>query len=160
MYVIVIGAGKIGFYLTRELLAASHEVTLIERDALVSATAAEEFGSILITSDGTEPTVLSEAGAERCDILISTTGQDATNLTACQVAKYSLNVPKTMAVVTDPDHVPLFRSLGVDVTISTTELILSHVEEEITGGPFVHVLPLRGAASGIVSMRVPSGSLL
>ena len=142
MYVIVVGAGKIGFYLTRELLAASHEVALIERDAYVSANAAEEFGSILITSDGTEPTVLGEAGVERCDILISTTGQDATNLTACQVAKYSFNVPKTMAVVTDPDHVPLFRALGVDVTISTTELILSHVEEELTGGPFVHVLPL------------------
>ena len=158
MYVIVVGAGKIGYYLTRELLSASHEVTLIERDSRVSESAAEEFGSILVTSDGTEPTVLKEAGATRCDILIATTGQDATNLTACQVAQYAFNVPKTMAVVTDPDHVPLFRALGVDVTISTTELILSHVEEEMTGGPLVHVLPLRSATNGIVSIRVPEGS--
>ena len=158
MYVIVVGAGKIGFYLTRELLSASHEVALIERDVLVSAVAAEEFGSIVITSDGTEPTVLGEAGAERCDILISTTGQDATNLTACQVARYSFKVPKTMAVVTDPDHVPLFRALGVDVTISTTELILSHVEEELTGGPSYtccRSAARRAASSPCVCRAVP-----
>ena len=158
MYVIVVGAGKIGFYLTRALLSASHEVTLIERDAHISAAAAEEFGSIVITSDGTEPSVLEEAGANRCDILISTSGRDATNLTACQVAKYSFNAPRTVAVVTDPDHVPLFRELGVDVTISTTELILSHLEEELTGGPFVHVLPMQGGSKGIVVIRAPYGS--
>ena len=158
MYVIVVGAGKIGFYLTRELLSAGHEVALIERNARVSDTAVEEFGSIVITSDGTEPAVLEEAGAKRSDILISTTGSDATNLVACQVAKYSFKTPKTMAVVTDPDHVPLFRSLGVDVTISTTELILSHVQEEMIGGPLVHILPLRSATNGIVSIRVPEDS--
>ncbi len=158
MYVIVVGAGKIGFYLTRALLSANHEVTLIDRDAHVSEVATEEFGSIVITSDGTEPAVLYDAGAARCDIFISTTGSDATNLVACQVAKYSFNAPKTMAVVTDPDHVPLFRQLRVDVTISTTDLILSHVQEELAGGPFVHVLPLKSATNGIVVVRVPRGS--
>ena len=158
MYVIVIGAGKIGFYLTRALLSANHEVTLIERDAIAGAAAAEEFGSIVVTSDGTEPAVLEEAGAKRCDVLISTSGRDATNLTACQVAKHSFDVPRVVAVVTDPDHVPLFRELGVDVTISTTELILSHVEEELTGGPFAHILPMQGGAQGVVSIRAPYGS--
>jgi trk system potassium uptake protein TrkA len=71
MYVIVVGAGKIGFYLTRALLSANHEVTLIDRDAHVSEVATEEFGSIVITSDGTEPAVLYDAGAARCDIFIS-----------------------------------------------------------------------------------------
>lgn len=158
MYVIVVGAGKIGFYLTRALLANNYDVTLIERDARVSEAAQEEFGSIVVTSDGTEPTVLREAGVERCQVLVSTTGADATNLTACQVAKYSFRVPKTVAVVTDPDHVPLFRALGVDVTISTTDLIRSHVEEEIGDASLVHVLPLRGAANGIVCVRVPHDS--
>ena len=62
MYVIVVGAGKIGFYLTRELLSASHEVTLIERDTRVSATAAEELGAILITSDGPNPPCSAKPG--------------------------------------------------------------------------------------------------
>ena len=158
MFVIVVGCGKIGYHLSRALLAADHEVVVLERDSQRAAAATEELGSIVISSDGTEPNVLSEAGASRCQMLISTTGDDATNLVACQVAKSSFKVPSTIAMVTDPDHVPLFKRLGIDVTISTTELILSHIEEEVPGGPLIHVLPLHGASNGIVCVRVPAGS--
>ncbi|MEX2598413.1 MAG: TrkA family potassium uptake protein, partial [Dehalococcoidia bacterium] len=157
MYVIVVGCGKIGFYLARELLATDNEVVVIERDSQRADAAVEEFGNIVIASDGTEPTVQMEAGARRCDLLIATTGADATNLVACQVAKWSFNVARCVAVVTDPAHVGLFRSLGVDVTISTTELILSHIQEEMPAS-LVHLLRMQGAARGIVSVRVPADS--
>lgn len=158
MFVIVVGCGKIGYQLSRALLAADHEVVVLERDSHRAARASGELGSVVISSDGTEPAVLSGAGASRCQLLISTTGQDATNLVACQVAKRSFKVPQTIAVVTDPDHVDLFKRLGVDVTISTTELILSHIEEGMPGGPLVHLLPIQGASNGIVCVRVPEGS--
>ncbi len=158
MYVIVIGCGRIGFHLTRALLASNNEVVVIERDAHRADAATTEFGSVVISSDGTEPAVLAEAGAGRCELLIATTGSDAVNLMACQVAKWSFKVPRTISKVTDPDHVALFDALGVDVTIDTTELILAHIEEELPGGPLVHVLPLHGGTSGIVCVRVPSGS--
>ena len=54
--------------------------------------------------------------------------------------------------------VPLFKTLGVDVAVSTTELILSHLEEELAGGGVVHLLPLHGATTTVVSVRVPAGS--
>ena len=158
MYAIVIGCGKIGYHLTRALLASGNEVVVIERDARRAESATEEFGSIVVASDGTEPTVLGDVGAERCDVLISTTGADATNLVACQVGKWSFDIARVIAVVTDPDHVPLFKTLGVDVAVSTTELILSHMEEELTGGGVVHLLPLHGATATVVSVRVPPGS--
>ena len=158
MYVIVVGCGKIGYHLTRALLSADNEVVVIERDARRAESATEEFGGIVIASDGTEPTVLRQAGAKRCDVLISTTGQDATNLVACQVGKWSFDIPRVIAVVTDPDHVPLFKTLGVDVAVSTTELILAHLEEELGGGGVVHLLPLHGATATVVSVRVPPGS--
>ena len=158
MFVIVIGCGKIGYHLSRALLASGHEVVILERDSVRAASVADELGSVVISSDGTEPSVLGEAGAARCDMLIATTGQDATNLMSCQVANRSFDVGRTIAVVTDPDHVDLFDALGVDVTISTTELILSHIEEELPGGPLVHVLPLHGASNGIVCVRVPGDS--
>jgi trk system potassium uptake protein TrkA len=157
MFVIIVGCGKIGYHLTRALLASSHEVVVIERDSHRADAATEEFGSVVVSSDGTEPTVLAEVGARRCDMLISTTGSDAVNLMACQVAKRQFNVRQTITIMTDPDHAPLFKSLGVDVAISTTDLILSHIEEELPGGPLVHVLPLHGE-SGIVCVRVPAGS--
>ena len=158
MFVIVVGCGKIGYHLSRALLASDHEVVILERDSRRAARATEDLGSIVISSDGTEPTVLSEAGAARCQLLIATTGQDATNLVACQVGKHSFHVPQTIAVVTDQDHVELFKRLGVDVTISTTELILSHIQEEMPGGPLIHLLPIQGASNGIVCVRVPAGS--
>ena len=163
MFIIVVGSGKIGYYLTRELLSAGHEVVVVERDAGRADAARDEFGGIVITSDGTEPTVLGEAGAARCDILIASTGADAVNLMACQVGRWAYNVPRTIAVVTDPANVPLFKTLGVDVTISTTELILATMEEGLSGGPLVHVLQLHGispsgASAGIVCVRIPPGS--
>lgn len=158
MFVIVVGCGKIGYHLSRALLSANHEVVIIERDAARAAMAADDFGSIVISSDGTEPTVLTEAGVERCDLLIATTAQDATNLVACQVAKRIFNVPQTLAVVTDPEHAQLFTRVGVDATISATELILAHIEEGLQGGPLVHVLQLADNTNGIVCVRIPGGS--
>ena len=155
MYVIVIGCGKIGFHLTRALLATNNEVVAIESDAHRGEQVSELLGSVVITSDGTEPSVLREAGAARCDLLVATTGSDAANLAACQVAKWSFHVAKTISVVTDPDHVSLFKSLGVDVAISTTDLILSHIEEEMPASALVHLLPLLSGNRGVVGVRVP-----
>ena len=158
MYVMVVGCGRIGFHLARALLASDNEVVVIERDTRRGEEAAEQLGSVVIASDGTEPSVLREAGANRCDVFVSTTGVDATNLAACQVAKWSFRVPKTVAVVTDPDHVPLFRSLGVDVNISTTDLILANIEEEIPASALIHVLPMLGGGKGVVGVKVPADS--
>lgn len=158
MFVIVVGAGKIGYHLSRALLSANHEVVIIERDARRAANAAEDFGSIVISSDGTEPTVLTEAGATRCELLIATTAEDATNLVACQVAKRIFNVPQTISVVSDPEHAGLFTRIGVDATISATELILSHIEEGLQGGPLVHVLQMADGVNGLVCVRIPTGS--
>ncbi len=53
MFVIVVGCGKIGYHLSRALLAADHEVVVLERDSQRAAVATEELGSIVISSDGT-----------------------------------------------------------------------------------------------------------
>lgn len=158
MYVIVVGCGRIGFQLTKALLASDNEVVVIERDSHRAEIATEQLGSVVIASDGTEPSVLQEAGANRCDVLVATTGSDADNLVACQMAKAAFNVPRTIAVVHDPQRMPLFDALGVNVTISTTGLILAHIEEEMPTHPLVHMLPLRGGRLGLVGIRLPSDS--
>ena len=158
MFVIVVGCGKIGYHLSRALLSANHEVVIIECDAHRAAMAAEDLGSIVISSDGTEPAVLAEAGVRRCELFIATTAQDATNLVACQVAKRIFNVPQTISVVTDPEHAQLFTRIGVDATISATELILAHIEEGLQGGPLVHVLQMADGTNGLVCVKIPTGS--
>lgn len=154
MYAIVVGAGSIGFHLARELLASGNEAVVIERDPMRADACSDSLGSIVITSDGTEPTVLREAGASRCDLLVATTGNDGVNLVACQVVKHVFNVPRTMSVVWDPENAPLFKHLGVDVTISATELLLAHIEDELPTDSLVHLFSLRGGSCGVVCVHL------
>ncbi len=135
-------------------MAAGNEVVVIESDSRRAETATELLGSVVVASDGTEPSVLREAGAARCDTLVATTGSDADNLVACQVSKAAFQVARTIAVVHDPDHVPLFNSLGVDVSVNTSDLILSQITAELPADVLMHKLPLVGSGKTVVGVRL------
>jgi len=123
MYIIIIGAGKIGCDLTKALMAEGHEVLLIERDRNKYNLLSKEFSEAIYHGDGCEVATLKKVGASRADMLIAVTGLDQENLVTCQLAKLLFMVPKTLAVVNDPKNEDLFRSLGVDLTVNTTNLI-------------------------------------
>jgi len=109
MYVVVIGGGNVGYYLTKELLAAGHEVVMIEKDPGRARTIADELGSIVIPNDGCEGRYQAEAGMARADVIAAVTGDDEDNLVACQVAKMKFNVPRAIARVNNPSNEALFR---------------------------------------------------
>jgi len=117
MYIIIVGGGRLGYYLAKTLINEKHEVLIVEKDAVSAQTIVNEMGSICIKGDGCETAVLAEAGTNRADIFISVTGDDEDNLVACQVAKYKFNVPRTIARVRNPKHEILFKKLGIDVTV-------------------------------------------
>ena len=155
MYIIVVGCGKVGYHLTKALLAGGHEVLAIERDTRRFDGVSEELGSVAIGGDGTEATVLAEAGANRCNVFIAVTGLDEDNLVACQMAKWRFNVPRTIALVNNPQNEALFKTLGVDVTVSSTDIILTHIEEELPAHPLIHVLPLKSSNRELVGVHIP-----
>ena len=133
MYVVIVGAGAVGVSLARWLLAAEHEVTVIEREASRCAALDEELGSISVVGDGTVARVLAKAGANRADIFIAGTGNDDENMVACQLAKHRFGASQTISLVADPGHETLFNRLGIDVTINTTGLALAKVQQELSG---------------------------
>ena len=155
MYIVIVGCGKIGYHLTRGLLSAGHEVLTIERSSRRYSAVADELGSVAAQGDGTEPSVLEEAGAARADVLIAVTGNDEDNLVACQVAKQLFTVPKTIALVNNPQNDDLLRKLGADVVVSNTDIILTHVEEELPEHPLIHMLPLPGSEQELVGIHIP-----
>ena len=155
MYVIIVGCGKVGYHLTRALLEAGEEVLVIERDSRRYAYVVDRLGSIAISGDGSEAVVLEEAGASRADVLIAVTGLDEDNLVACQIAKLKFQVPRTIALVNNPQNDDLFRKLGADVIVSHTDIILSHVEEELPQHGLVHLLPLPGSKRHLVGVQIP-----
>ena len=158
MYIIIIGGGQLGYHLTRALLAESHEVLLIEKDAATSQKLIDELGSVALRGDGCEASVLARAGTSRADMLAAVTGDDEDNLVACQVAKHKFAVPRTIARVRNPRNESLFRKLGVDVTVSSTNLILEHIEHEMPSHPLMHLMLMRDRGLEVVEVTIPSGS--
>jgi len=158
MYIIVVGGGKIGFYLTGALLSEGHEVLVLEKDPARCGAICEELGSVVVRGDGCEARTLGDVGTERADMLIAVTDEDEDNLVACQVAKHMFKVPRTIARINNPKNEALFKKLGIDVTVSSTSLILEHIEEEVPTHPLVHLIPLKGGALEMVEVRIPPNS--
>jgi trk system potassium uptake protein TrkA len=155
VYVIVVGGGWVGYYLTRALLDEGHEVLILETNATVARTLSDELGSISVRGDGCESTTLASVGTNRADMLIAVTGDDEDNLVSCQVAKHMFGVPRTVARIRNPRNEALFKKLGIDVTINTTNLILESIEEEVPTHTLIHLRDIRDKGLEIVEVKIP-----
>ena len=158
MYIVVIGGGRLGYYLTKALLGEGHEVLIIERNTTICENIVEEMGSVCIRGDGCEAATLAGVGTSRADMLIAVTGDDEDNLVACQVAKHKFNVPRTIARIRNPQNETIFKKLGIDVTVSSTNIILEHLKEEVPTHPLTHLLTIRDKGLEVVEIKIPPGS--
>ncbi len=158
MYIIIVGGGEIGYYLAKALMDEGHEVLVLEKTAEGAEFICNQLGSVCIQGDGCEVATLADAGTSRADMLIAVTGDDDDNLVACQVAKHKFNVPRTIARIKNPKNEAIFKKLGIDVTVSSTNVILEHIEEEVPTHPLTHLLTIRDKGLEIVEIKVPSES--
>ena len=158
MYIIVVGGGEVGFHLVRSLLQNDHEVLCIEKDPERCALIAEELGSVISRGDGCEAAPLEKLGAGRADILVAATGEDEDNLVACQVAKHKFNVSRTIARIHNPENKVIFELLGVDDTVSSTEVILAQIEQEMPAHPLISLQRLKGSNLELVNVEIPPNS--
>jgi trk system potassium uptake protein TrkA len=158
MFVLVVGGGKVGYYLTRELLGSGHEVVLMEKDRARASQIADEIGSIVVAQDGCEGKYLGEAGCSRADIVAAVTGDDDDNLVICQMAKHHFDVPRTIARVNNPKNEGLFRHLGVDEIISPTRMILGSIEQDIPVHELLHLAALGESDLEIIEAQLNEGS--
>src|SRR3990172_6230136 len=160
MYIIVVGAGKVGYYLAKELLEApeGHEVLIIEQDAAKGERINQELGDIAFVGDGCEAATMEKAGFGRADMVIAVTGDDEDNLVVCQVAKARFSVPRTIARLNNPKNESIFKRLGIDTTVSATAAILAQIEQELPTHPLIHLLQLRGSGLEIVEVKVPKNA--
>lgn len=158
MYIIVVGAGKVGYYLSQDLLEEGHEVLLIEKNPEKVERLSEALGSVIVLGDAAETTTLAEAGASRASVIIAVTGEDEDNLVVCQLAKHYFGVGRAVARVSNPRNEKIFRLLGIDTIVNQTAYIMSLIEQSIPDKAFVHLLNLRFADLSIVEARVDEGS--
>lgn len=134
MHIIIVGGGKLGYYLAKTLAPEKHQLVLIEEDINMCKKIVDELNALkiqVICGDGTDINFLKDANIEQADILIAVTGYDESNLVACQLGKNYFNVARTIARVNNPKNINVFKQLGVDSVVSSTALIADLIELEV-----------------------------
>lgn len=126
MYIIVVGAGSIGTPLIEIATEGGNEVVVIERDEAKAEAAATAFDCLVLNDDATAKETLLDAGSDRADALISTTDKDATNIMVCLLAR-ELGVPDIVSVVHNPEHMTLYRQIGVNTMENPQRLIAEYL---------------------------------
>ncbi|MFL5838698.1 MAG: potassium channel family protein [Solirubrobacteraceae bacterium] len=154
MYVLVAGAGKVGWNLARELIAKGHEVTLVEGDRRRYLIVEQELEHSVQYGDATELWILERAGIQRADMVIAVTGDDEDNMLICQVAKEKYLVDRIIARVNNPRNLQHFKLLDILPAVSATDLILRLIEHEVPKYGLVHLLDLEEEQLEIIEMEV------
>jgi trk system potassium uptake protein TrkA len=158
MYVIVVGAGKVGLNLARELIDKGNELTIVENSARRYATVEEELEHRAQYGDGSELWVLERAGIERADMVIAVTGDDEDNILISQVAREKYGVERIIARCNNPRNLQHFELLGVKPAVSATDLILRLIEHEVPRYGLLHLLDLPQERLEIIEVEVAAGS--
>ena len=127
---IIIGGGKVGYNLLKTLKERGSDVTLVEINEEVCKKIADDINTDVICGDGTDIEVLKDAGIQRADIIAAVTGNDEENLVVCRIAKKGFNINKSIARINNPKNIEVFKALGVDQTVCSTEVIANLVEYE------------------------------
>ncbi|MCL4516627.1 MAG: NAD-binding protein [Firmicutes bacterium] len=157
MFVIVVGGGKVGFYLTKTLIEAGHEVLLLEKDAMKARGLEDNFGDVAVQGDGTELATLQNVGASRADVVAAVTGHDEDNIVVCQMAK-KLGCKRVIGRVNNPKNEDAFLMLDIKTTVNSTQLIYHLVEEQVGLQGIIPLLELRGGKAEIVELEISAGS--
>jgi trk system potassium uptake protein TrkA len=158
MYVLIVGAGKVGWNLARELIDKDNEVTVVESDSQRYQAVEEELEHAAQYGDGSELWVLERAGIERADLVVAVTRDDEDNMLISQVAREKYGVERIVARCNNPRNMQHFELLGIKPAVSATDLILRLIEHEVPKYGLVHLLDLPQERLEIIELEVAEGS--
>lgn len=157
MKVLIIGGGKPVYFLCRTFLAKGHDVTLINRNQDECIQMARQLKATIICGDGSEPGILEEAGAHGADTVLAVTPSDQDNLAICQLSATEYKVPRTVAMVNDPDNEEVFKKLGI-TAFSTTRTIASMIEQRTAMDEITNLIPAAEGKVNITEIKLQADS--
>ena len=165
MFILIVGGGKVGSYLTRALINQKHEVVVVEKyekkakalDTLIDR-------QVTLVGDGCDPTVLEAAGVARADVVVADTGDDEDNLVVTLLTKKK-STARCIARVNNPRNKQIFDSLDPEdpvTVISSTEIILDVLNEHVNAATYsaaLETMHLFGKGNlSLVRIGVPENS--
>ena len=158
MKIVIVGAGKIGYFLAKRLCLGKHSVSIVDKDKQTCEDIAKELDVLVISGDGCDPAILEEAGAKHADVVAAVTGEDEDNMIICQLAKELFNTRRTVGRVNNPDNERAFAELGIDVPVDATMIIGKIIEEEVSFEDFVNLMSFKRGKIAIVRIDLAAES--
>mgnify|MGYP003295718874 FL=1 len=130
MKIVIAGGNTAAEYIIRNFKSRSNTLTIINTDVDDAHDISRENKVPVFHGDPSRRFVLQDANVEGADIFIAVGNKDADNYVACLLAKKSFAVKKCICIVQDPNNVEVFKTLGIDSVISSTQLLLSSIASE------------------------------
>ena len=158
MRVILIGSGKLAYFLGKKFVEEKHRVTMINSHPTEARDFAHQIKATVILGDGTDPGILKEAEVERADIVLALTSHDEDNLVACQIAQQHYHVSRTIALVNDPAHQKFFEQLGIAVAFSATQILANLIEKRADFANIANFLAISGGQIGVTEIILDENS--
>src|SRR5271169_99224 len=159
MRVAIAGAGSVGTAIAADLFANGHEVLVFEQDPDLVERLRPTLGVTWIAADACEVSSLDAAGLATADVVVAATGDDEDTLVISLLAKQEFAVPRVVARVNHPKNQWLFNeSWGVDVSVSTPQLLTALVEEAVSVGSLVRLMRFQGGDAHLVEVTLAEDS--
>jgi trk system potassium uptake protein TrkA len=137
MFVLIVGAGRLGSRLAKSTLAAGHQVSVLDLDPLSherldagQTVSWEDAGGQFTVGTALETEALMQAGIERADVFIASTAGDNTNLVISQIAQKRFGVEKAIVRVMDPARAEWYEEQGL-TTICPTKHAIEVFEQKL-----------------------------
>ncbi len=154
MRIIMVGGDKTVYFLARQFVDKGHHVTIINREDTRARELAQQTQALVVLGDGSDVQRLEEAGARRADVVMALTSHDQDNLISCQIAQKMFAVPRTLALVNDPENEDIFRKLGITVAFSATRIIASLIEQQATFDDITALMPIAEGRINVTDVRL------
>jgi trk system potassium uptake protein TrkA len=140
VFVLIVGAGRVGSSVAKAALAAGHDVSVLDEDPLSherldanQPTSWEDAGGRFTVGTALEVDALLEAGIEQAEVFVASTNGDNTNLVIAQIARKRFGVDRVIARVLDPARAAWYAEQGLE-TICPTQFAITEFERALGVG--------------------------
>lgn len=166
MNIIILGAGRVGESVAESLVTERNDITVIDTDPERLAILQDRLDLRGVAGNGVQPSVLRDAGAQDCDMLVACTPLDETNLVVCKIAHDLFNIPTTIARLRSPefsgdsDLLKKDGGFAVDQVICPEESVTRYVRKLIEYPEALQVLEFALGRVSLIAVRAVAGGVL
>lgn len=163
--IIILGAGQVGSSVAESLVPEANDITIVDTEALRLRMLQERLDLRTVLGNGALPSVLRQAGADDCDLLIAVTASDQTNLCACRTAQALFGIPTKIARLRSPDYEQYpglldDKNFAVDYSICPEQIVTDHIVKLIEFPEALQAIQFADGLVSLVAVRAVAGAPL